>query len=515
MSYLLLFLCGSVTALPYVCEYLFFLPYFSIVPLFVIAKRKKSAYRHGLCFSMGYYLVVYHWFCYLYPMDFAGISKGGSVGVIALAWVGLSLLQALGTALVPVIYRRLTVGRYWLFAPFAGAAAWCVGEWAQNLFWFGVPWARLSVTQHKILPLIQSASVVGSLGVSFIIVLIAAFLCEGYLRYVEGDKVRVPVLAAAGIFVLNLVFGTVSLAIPRSSENTFLAATIQGNISSSDKWADNSVSASLNTYRLLTEKAVESTSAKLVVWPETVIVTDLNKSESTCNAISTLAKELDCYIAVGAFYADGDDDYNAIYLFHPDGSINESVYKKRHLVPFGEYLPMADILYAVCPPLKSINMFDQPLTQGKDSELFDTKLGKLGALVCFDSIYENLSLNSVRDGASIIILSTNDSWYRDSAAVRQHNGHAVLRAVENGRYVVRAANTGISTLISDKGRVLSSLPPLTDGYTAAEVCTASYRTVFSYTGNLIVLLCAVYLGYLSVSAVIIGSRKKLLQNSNK
>lgn len=503
MSYILLFVCGALAALPYIFEFLFLLPYFALIPLFVIAKRKKSVYRHGLCFSMGYYLVVYHWFCYLYPMDFAGISRLGSIGVIALAWVGLSFLQAVGTAFVPVLYRHLSKGRHWLFVPFLGAAAWCVCEWAQNLFWFGVPWARLSVTQHRVLPIIQSASVIGSLGVSFLIALIAAFLSEAYIRYCEGKRVNAPVLVASCIFIVNFVFGAVTLNLPQSKNDTVIAAAIQGNISSSDKWADNSVSASLDVYCSLTEDAVKKTSAKLVVWPETVIISSLNLSEYVTDTVSELSDRLDCYIAVGSFYSEGENDYNAVYLFHPDGSINENVYKKRHLVPFGEYLPMADLLYAVCPPLKSINMFDQPLSQGTESELFKTPIGKIGALVCFDSIYEGLTLDSVRDGAELIVLSTNDSWYKDSAAVRQHNGHAVLRAVENGRCIVRAANTGISTVISDKGRIITSLPPLTDGYVFAEVSTSDQRTLFSYTGNLTVLLSAIYIAFLSLRKFLI------------
>jgi apolipoprotein N-acyltransferase len=128
--------------------------------------------------------------------------------------------------------------------------------------------------------------------------------------------------------------------------------------------------------------------------------------------------------------------------------------------------------------------------------------------VCFDSIYESLTLDSVRDGAELIVLSTNDSWYKDSAAVRQHNGHAVLRAVENGRCVVRAANTGISTVISDKGRIITSLPPLTDGYVFAEVSTSDQRTLFSYTGNLTVLLSAIYIAFLFVRAIILKIKAK-------
>lgn len=511
MTYLILLLCGILTALPYIFDFLFFMPYLTIAPLFIIAHKSKKAYRHGLCFSMGYYLVVYHWFLYLYPLDFAGFDTLGSIAVIAVAWFGLSLLQAIGTAFVPVIYRHLTKDKHWLLSAFAGASVWCICEWFQNLFWFGVPWARLAVTQYKILPIIQSASVLGSLGVGFIIVLIASLLSVAYERYKSnGNKeFKFPTIIAASVFAANFIFGSVVLCIPEKKHDQFTVAAIQGNIGSSDKWADNSVENSLDLYSELTRKAVTESGAMLAVWPETVIISDLNNDVFSSSIISSLSKELRCYIAVGAFYTENDNDYNAIYLFQPDGKICENVYKKRHLVPFGEYLPMSDFLYTVLPVLKEIIMLKEPLTPGTSSEIFNTELGKIGSLVCFDSIYEGLSLKSVRDGASFIVLSTNDSWYKDSAAVRQHNGHAVLRAVENGRYVVRAANTGISSVITDKGKIRSSLGALKTGYVTSDIISSNNKTVYYYLGNTIVLLSFIYLSYLALDRIMKHFRKNI------
>ena len=106
----------------------------------------------------------------------------------------------------------------------------------------------------------------------------------------------------------------------------------------------------------------------------------------------------------------------------------------------------------------------------------------------------------------MLLLSTNDSWYLDSPAVYQHNGHAVLRAIEGGRYVIRAANTGISSVISDRGEIISSLAPLKQGYVIAEAETLEHRTLYSYVGNLIVLLSALWL--VSVTAINIYLKKR-------
>ncbi len=509
MSYLIMLICGVLTAMPYIFDYLFFLPYFTLAPLFIIALKKKSTYRHGLVFSLGYFTVVYHWFCYLYPLDFAGINELGSIGVIITAVFGMALLQGVGTALVPAIFRFLTKERHPLFAPFAAASLWVIFEWGQNFFWFGVPWARLAVGQHKNLPIVESASLFGALGVSFIIVLISGFVALAILYKDEIKKVRVYALVASLIFVSNFLLGTALLNIKNEPKSSFPVAAIQGNISSADKWADDSVYNSLSVYEKLTREAVKKNGAKLVVFPETVLICDLTYENTLISRLKMLSNELDAYIAVGAFYSDGDKTYNSMYLFTPKGEMLDTVYSKCHLVPFGEYLPMPAVMNALLPHLTEMNMFDDPLTAGKGSVIFDTELVKIGTLICFDSIYESLTLSTVRGGAELIILGTNDSWYKDSAAVYQHVGHAVLRAIESGRYVVRSANTGVSSVITDKGKIVSLLGPLKTGYVTANVNTYSYRTLYSYIGNSVVYLSILYLNFLYLYKFIKNKRKSI------
>lgn len=504
-------ICGILTALPYIFDFLFFLPYFTLAPLFIIALKKKSAYRHGLVFSLGYFTVVYHWFCYLYPLDFAGINELGSIAVIITAVFGMALLQGVGTAFVPMLFRFVIKERHPIFAPFAAAALWVISEWGQNFFWFGVPWARLAVGQYKILPIVEGASVVGALGVSFLIVLISGFIALCIIHKDNIKKCRVYALIGAGIFVCNFIFGTILLNINSKPKNTFPVAAIQGNIGSTDKWADDSVFNSLSVYEELTREAVKESGAKLVVFPETVLICDLTYQNTLISRLKTLSRELDAYIAVGAFYSEDGNTYNSMFLFTPNGTMHDTVYSKCHLVPFGEYLPMPAVMNALLPHLTEINMLDDPLTPGNGPEIFKTELGNIGTLICFDSIYEMLTLSTVRDGAELIILGTNDSWYKDSPAVYQHNGHAVLRAIESGRYVVRAANTGVSSVITDKGKILSLLGPLKTGYVTAKVNTYSSRTVYSYIGNCVVYLsiaCIVFL----LSYKFIENKKKILKN---
>jgi apolipoprotein N-acyltransferase len=121
--------------------------------------------------------------------------------------------------------------------------------------------------------------------------------------------------------------------------------------------------------------------------------------------------------------------------------------------------------------------------------VFDLDVGRIGSLICFDSIYENNAADSVENGAQLLAVSTNDSWFQDSRGVWMHHAQSQLRAIETGRYVVRAANTGISSVISDKGEVLRSLDALKTGYVLEEVRLSERVTAYSVIGNLFAYLC--------------------------
>jgi apolipoprotein N-acyltransferase len=211
----------------------------------------------------------------------------------------------------------------------------------------------------------------------------------------------------------------------------------------------------------------------------------------------------------GAFdTAEDGASANAVFLAFPDGTLSETVYYKRHLVPFGEYVPMRDLVEVLVPPLADIGMLSDDLAAGKDSAIFDTPLGGIGTLVCFDSIYEALTLSSVRDGAEFLVLPTNDSWFLDSAAAYMHHAQARLRAIEGGRYIVRAADTGISSVIAPDGSVDAELPPLVEGVSISTVHPTSSRTLYSYIGNLFVYLLLAALTVLFFHRVWIKYKEK-------
>ena len=507
ISYLAALLSGVAAALPLFNGKLSVIEWFALVPLFYIAQTQKSAYRHGLAFGIGYYGSMYYWFTFLYPMDFAGFTPAVGAAVIALAWGGMTLMQSAGTAFVPFLYRRccLFEGKIWrVLAPICCASLWTVFEWLQTQTWLGVPWGRLAITQYEALPAIQSASLFGSLFVSFLIALVNALFASALVALKGTGRLTKQALAAVIILFGNYAFGIAALELKKDEGEPVRVALIQGNIASGDKWKDGSLEKTAELYVSLSEQASEEYSPDIIVWPETVINTVLTSGGRYSEMISELAVSTGAVILTGAYDSELSEAgeklvYNSVVTFLPDGTVSDTVYHKRHLVPFGEYLPMSELISVLVPALAEMNLFDSDLTPGDSAEIIKTDIGNIGALVCFDSIYETLALDSTRSGAELIALVTNDSWYRDSAAAYQHNAHAVLRAVENGRYIMRAANTGVSSVIAPTGEIKERLGALLTGYVKGEVYFSSHRTLYSYVGNVIVVMsmlmtafCAAY-----------------------
>jgi len=455
----------------------------------------KRAYGYGFLTVFVYYFVLYHWITHLYPLDFVGLDSGASAAVVAAGWLGLPLLQAIVGGLIFLVFAALHKTQLFerapLLRPFVLASLWVIFEWSSTLGWTGVPWGRLPLGQIEMLPMLQSASLLGSYLVTWLIVAVNALLAYAILY---NTRATLCGALAAFLFFSNLLFGAVSTAIPMRGEGDSLkVAVIQGNIDSHEKWGADSLVKTREIYGELTRRAAED-GAELIVWPETVFPSALNHSVATRAFIANLAREYGVTLLVGSTYYIADEcNYNALFLVTPEDGVDfDTFYAKRHLVPFGEYVPMRELFTILIPPLANLSALGEDLTPGEDSALFETEWGSVGGLICFDSIYEQISLDAVRDGAELLTLASNDNWFYDSAAIYQHQAQAQLRAIESDRYLVRAGSTGISSVIDPKGRTLAFIEPLVDGYATAEVSMRSSRTLYSVVGNLFVYLCMAF-----------------------
>ena len=244
-----------------------------------------------------------------------------------------------------------------------------------------------------------------------------------------------------------------------------------------------------------------------MIWPETTITVALNRSRAMKNFVTRVAKENQITLIVGALYEDETGEYNSLFLVESDGTISEQRYNKRHLVPFGEYVPLRRLVSVLIPPLAELSALELELTPGEDSALLETPWGKVGSMICFDSIYEMLGIQSVRDGAELMVISSNDSWFKDSKAIYQHQTQAQFRAIEQGKYLLRSANTGISTILTPTGEILSRIDPLVEGYLVEQVSVRPRGTLYSVIGNTLVYLCGGFCLFVAASDIVAKKKK--------
>ena len=442
---------------------------------------------YGFIFFMSEYLVVYHWFVSMYPLEFTGISKLGAAAVVLLGWVGLSILGSLAGGVVFALAVFVCSGKLCTRHPFlriiAPALIYPLFEIFETFFWTGVPWNRLGLGQlaGNFTLTLLSSSLFGPYFVTFLLVLTSSLISHGVIC----GKLPRRCAAAAAVFFINAVLGLLVLLLSPGGQTVRFAAA-QGNFSSSAKWSA-TASETLETYVKLTKEASWQ-GAQAVIWPETALTATVTDTNQLNQKLSDLAKEENILLSVGCFEHIGGESCNVIRTYLPDGTRAGNSYIKRHLVPFGEYVPYRDFFMTLVPPLTEISMLDSDLGEGDDPALTEFGQTSIGWLICFDSIYETLSTDTVRAGADIIMMSTNDSWFGTSRALYMHLSQARLRAIENLTPVVRSANTGISATVDRFGRIVSVSEPDTEAVVCSDLELSRGGSLYSKTGNLFILL---------------------------
>ena len=482
----------------------------------VLGEEKHSyrAYLHrGFFFGYGFHLGVYHWFISVYPLDFiADFTALEAIGVVFVAWFGLALVSTACYAFIHPTFalaaRLPFVRRHALLLPPLFAAVMTVFSYLISLTWAGVPWGNLALSQTAHPYLVGSASLFGSYLTTFVVLFVNGMLALALYAYRRASGkartwtcTRLPLLLAACVFLLNTLTGALLYHAPHEKAGTLTVLLLQGNVSSREKWTSEGESLFERYERLLRTSVVDSDEAgrhpDLVIWSESALLTDLPTHEQDATAhsraLASLSEELQLDQLVGAFCEEEDEDgtlkrYNSLFLYRADGTVSENVYHKRRPVPFGEFTPWKPLINALFPFMAELVM-SSDLSPGEDSRVFSEDSYTLGTLICFDSIYENLARDAAADGAQALIVSTNDSWFGSSAALDNHHSQSILRAVENGRDLARAGNTGITSVISRRGEVKDTLPILEEGYLLEELDLYEDKTLYTRVGNLFLFLC--------------------------
>jgi apolipoprotein N-acyltransferase len=395
----------------------------------------RAAALVGYASGLVFFTLGFSWF---------GETAGALVGPAApILDVGPAIAEALAFAfaayVASVAARRCDVRA----VPFVAAAAFALGEQLRSSTALGVPVEQLGTTMIDS-PLRPLAAFAGGYGLTFVTVLLGAALAWWLLDRSDARRAR----GAAGIWIgVVACTGIAWLAWParHAAPPVKTVAAVQGGIAQSVKRSDAGLGLALRTYTAMSAP-LRARHPELVLWPETVITTDLKQDRALRARFLKLAAELDTTLYAGGFWDDGSRLQNALLIFDPRANRADvaALYVKEQLVPFAEYLPGPEWLRRL-PYADQVGGF-QPGTNDRETYRGAT------ALICWESLFGDIAHARLRDDPSLFLIATDDAWFGATEFPYEHAQAATLRAVETGRWVLRAAATGISGIVAPDGR---------------------------------------------------------------
>jgi len=429
----------------------------------------------------------------LYWISYAISFYGGISPVIAsFPTIVLSMYISLYLLIFVIISKKYINNSFFpLFAP----SLFVILEYIKSFFMSGFPWMNLGTSTYGFPPLMESVSFGGIYFLSFFIVFI------GVIPFAKNKKLwsTVGIISTVILIIYGIIYIKFTDRKIDKISKEIKISVVQGNIDQSIKWSPTFRKSTLDLYFNLTKKSVNQGS-KIVFWPETALPFYFQSSILSKN-IRKFAKDNKIYILTGSLaFSYSDKKYlNRAYLIAPNG-MTLDYYDKHQLVPFGEYLPLEKYLKFI----KKIIPMVGGLSAGKKIKNITYPEGKMGVLICYETIFDNISRKMVNLGANFLVNITNDAWFGRTSGPYQHFSMIVFRAIENRRFVVRSANTGISAIISPTGKIIKKLPLGERGYIGGTIKLIKSKTIYTKLGNWIVLLS------LFIIIIIILKEKKLL-----
>ncbi len=440
------------------------------------------ALRLGLLAGAVYFAGALYWLVDVMVL-YGGLSAGVATGVAALL---VGYLAAYPAAFAWVVARlwRAGGGRALAAAP----AVWVATELARATLLTGFPWVLLGASQATVLPVAQLASVTGVYGLSLLLAASGAALA--WLVVGSGrSRIAAPLLVAA---LAGAVAGWGRARLARSalleSGEAIRVAVVQGNVAQEVKWNAAWEPAILDRYLRLTDDAIRA-GARLIVWPESSVPFYFADDAAGAARIRARARAGAVHLIVGSDERADARSYNSAFLVRPDGQTG-GVYRKMRLVPFGEYVPLGRALFFVSPLVDAVSDF----SPGDRPALLFVGPHAVSVAICYEVVYPDLVRRFVSRGSELLATITNDAWFGRSSAAYQHFEQASLRAIEQGRYLVRAANTGISGLVDPYGRVLARTALFETAVRVGEVRWLRARTVYSRVGDVLAYACVLLAG---------------------
>jgi apolipoprotein N-acyltransferase len=404
-----------------------------------------------------------------------GYVTGAVSSMGLLYWTALVVVQYGGLAL-PV--GLLVMGALCLaFSLFHGLFGWGLGrlystfgpagllgapvlwvglEYARAHTFFSFPWTLLGYSQVDLLPFVQVAAFAAVYGVSFLVCAASALLAFLALEP-RADRRRAAGLAIVALVGGSFGWGLWQLSRPVPETGRLRVGLVQGGIRQEDKWLPENAWSNVGRHLELTERAAAS-GARLVVWPESAVPFLFDEDE----ALATLLRGTVERRGIHLFFGNDDRERRAggesrIYvgakLLDPAGNVVLR-YRKIRLVPFGEYVPLSSVFTIGGRFAAKLVQEVSDFTPGTEAATGVVDGHRVGGFICYEAIFPSLVRRFAEGGAELLVNVTNDAWYGTTSAPHQHLAMAAFRAVENRRYLVRAANTGITAVVDPRGRVL-------------------------------------------------------------
>ena len=476
---LLSLLAGALTVLSFAPFNQVWLIYLLIAFIFYIwsSSPPRKALLHGWLFGLGMQATGVGW------IYFSLHYHGGSPALFAVLLVFLlASVLAVFTALMGFsVNRFLESGkpiRLILFYPMA----WAFFEWSQGIVLTGFAWQQLGYTQID-LPLSGFAPLTGAHGVSLLVAMTAGSLVLFVLDPGWRKKllILIPVIWLSGFFLKSISW-------TETTGDEIKVALIQGNIEQSIKWKRELRNPTLQRYKQI---SLEQKDVDLIIWPETAIPGFQHQLTAYIDDLAKDMQKTKTDLLAGVFIKDLDTEryYNSLI------NVSGGEYRKRHLVPLGEYIPLRSLIGFFN---RFVNIPMSDIDSGADEQPLLYAAGQpLGVSICFEDTFARDVRRDLPE-ATLLVNVSNDAWFDGSTEPFQHHVIARMRALESGRYMLRATNTGISSIIGPKGEELAVSPQFETHVLKASVQPMKGATPYILWGDwLLVLSClAVSAGFI-------------------
>lgn len=440
-------------------------------------QRPLRAFLLGLVTGVVYFVGTTYW------TGTVVATFGGLATPIAIvAMLALAFYLALFPA-VAALVTSLLIGRVGAAGLFVAPAAWVATEYLRGYLFGGFPWVPLGASQVTVLPVAQLASVLGVYGVSALVACVSATIAFVLLTASRTARLRAAACASAVVVAVG-GWGTWRMADGALTRDgtPIRVGLVQANIAQEDKWDPREARRILTTHVAMTRDVVRR-GAEYVIWPESSTPFMFEADGDGQAVIRDLVREVGAPLLFGSDQHDPQDPrtlYNAAFLVQPDGR-TAAVYKKIRLVPFGEFIPFKRLLFFVSPLVESLAEF----APGDSVVMLPVGSHLTSTAICYEVVYPWLARRAVQAGSELLTTITNDAWYGHSSAPYQHFALASMRSIEQGRYLARAANTGISGVVDPYGRVVAHAGIFEEAGLVEEVRFLTGRTTYSRIGDVV------------------------------